>query len=497
MYSQIDTSKLTRAGRFLLDDITLVSYQSADGSNKNAKSISIKTQVLEIDIYESLDGAGLSGSVVVADGQSVISHLPLTGYERIEFRLFTPGCSRGYDFTSVTGHPMFIYKISNRTPLTPRSQIYVLHFCSREMLDNEMMRVNRSLEGSVDSMVVDIVRTDLDSKKNLIVEETRGLHKFAMPRIKPLNAIAKLSAVSEPLKYNSSGMLFYEDSNGFRFRSVENMLAISGVARPVAAKFQQKPRNVKGGSGETDVIKEMQTVDGYTIKDQFDTLKNLSNGVYASRTITHDMFNKTFSEIDFDYNQYFPTIFHTEHDGSGGKVDNKSQLPLFNFKNNTMISDKPEGRLNFISTTEKIQNEYEGPEGERIFPASMAQKLSFRSQSIGLDCKGFTGISVGDICSFEVPSYEPVKKDNPMDIDPYMSGRYLIKKIHHNIDTAKDMHTMNLECMKDAVRVAYPEENIDTFTNRENLDATTYLQYQLDEAIINEANQETHNEIMA
>ena len=497
MYSQIDTSKLTRAGRFLLDDITLVSYQSADGSNKNAKSISIKTQVLEIDIYETLDGAGLSGSVVVADGQSVISHLPLTGYERIEFRLFTPGCSRGYDFTSVTGHPMFIYKISNRLPLTPRSQIYVLHFCSREMLDNEMMRVNRSLEGSVDSMVVDIVRTDLDSKKNLIVEETRGLHKFAMPRIKPLNAIAKLSAVSEPLKYNSSGMLFYEDSNGFRFRSVENMLAISGVARPVAAKFQQKPRNVKGGSGETDVIKEMQTVDGYTIKDQFDTLKNLSNGVYASRTITHDMFNKTFSEIDFDYNQYFPTIFHTEHDGSGGKVDNKSQLPLFNFKNNTMISDKPEGRLNFISTTENIQNEYEGPEGERIFPASMAQKLSFRSQSIGLDCKGFTGISVGDICSFEVPSYEPVKKDNPMDIDPYMSGRYLIKKIHHNINTSKDMHTMNLECMKDAVRVAYPEENIDTFTNRENLDATTYLQYQLDEAIINEANQETHNEIMA
>jgi len=274
-------------------------------------------------------------------------------------------------------------------------------------------------------------------------------------------------------------------------------LAIGGVARPVAAKFQQKPRNVKGGTGETDVIKEMQTVDGYTIKDQFDTLKNLSNGVYASRTVTHDMFNKTFSEIDFDYNLYFPTIFHTEHDGSGGKVDSKSQLPLFNFKENKMISDKPEGRLNLISTTENIQNDYEGPDGERIYPANMAQKLSFKSQVISLDCKGFTGISVGDLCSFEVPSYEPVKRDNPMDIDPYMSGRYLIRRIHHNINTAKDMHTMNLECVKDAVRVAYPEENIDTFTNRENLDSITYLQYQLDEALINEANQETHNDVMA
>ena len=78
-----------------------------------------------------------------------------------------------------------------------------------------------------------------------------------------------------------------------------------------------------------------------------------------------------------------------------------------------------------------------------------------------------------------------------------MSGRYLIKSIHHKIDTAKDNHKMNLECVKDAVRVAYPEENIDIHTTRENLDAITYLQYQLDEAIINEANQDTHNEIMA
>ena len=39
MYKQIDRDRLTKAGRYLLDDITWVSYQSADGSNKNAKSI--------------------------------------------------------------------------------------------------------------------------------------------------------------------------------------------------------------------------------------------------------------------------------------------------------------------------------------------------------------------------------------------------------------------------------------------------------------------------
>ena len=497
MYDSIDTNRLDKAGRFALDDIALISYQSADGSNQNPKSVSVRSLVMEINIYESLEGPGIYGNVILADGQAVLTHLPLTGYEQIEFKLATPGCSKGYDFSMLTGHPMHIYKISDRQPTTPSAQVYMLHFCSKEMLNNEMTRVNRTLTGSIDQMVIDIFRNDVESKKNLIVEETKGLHKFVMPRMKPFRAISKLSNCAEPLKYKSSGMLFYEDSTGYRFRSIENMLAIAGSARPVVAKFQQKPRNVKGGTGDTDVIKEMQTVDAYAVKDQYDTLKNLSNGVFASKMITHDTFNKTFSEINFDYNTYFPTIFHTEHDGKGGLVDNKGQLPLFNYKDNQMISDKPEGTMNFVSTTEKIQNDYEGPDGERIYPASNAQKLSFKSQVISLDCKGFTGISVGDICSFEVPSYEPVKKDNPLDFDPYMSGRYLIKSIHHKIDTAKDNHKMNLECVKDAVRVPYPEENIDIHTTRENLDATTFLQYQLDEALINEANQETHNEIMA
>ena len=87
--------------------------------------------------------------------------------------------------------------------------------------------------------------------------------------------------------------------------------------------------------------------------------------------------------------------------------------------------------------------------------------------------------------------------DNPLDIDPYMSGRYLIRKIHHRISTTNDMHTMNLECVKDSVRVPYPEESVDTFTYRENLDSITYLQYSLDDALLETADNDTQNNIMA
>ena len=43
-----------------------------------------------------------------------------------------------------------------------------------------MKRVNRTLKGTIDQMVVDMMRNDLESKKNLIVEETKGVHKFVM-----------------------------------------------------------------------------------------------------------------------------------------------------------------------------------------------------------------------------------------------------------------------------------------------------------------------------
>ena len=58
------------------------------------------------------------------------------------------------------------------------------------MLDNETIRVNKSLTGTVDQMVIDIFRNDLQSKKNLIVEETRGVRKYVMPRKKPFETIS-------------------------------------------------------------------------------------------------------------------------------------------------------------------------------------------------------------------------------------------------------------------------------------------------------------------
>ena len=111
MYSEINTEQLKLPGQYSLSDVVLVSYQSSGGST-NPKRISIRSLITEINIYESLDNKCLSGNIVVTDAQNVPNHLPLTGLERVEFKLFTPGTSRAFDFTHESGHPMYVYKIS-------------------------------------------------------------------------------------------------------------------------------------------------------------------------------------------------------------------------------------------------------------------------------------------------------------------------------------------------------------------------------------------------
>jgi len=485
MYSEINTDELKSAGQYSLSDVTLVSYQSAAGSS-NSKKISIRSLVAEINIYESLDSKCLSGNIVVTDAQNIPNHLPLTGLERVEFKLFTPGTSRAFDFTPETGHPMYIYKISDRIGLNPRTQGYILHFCSREMITNEQVRIQRPFTNSIDGMVLNIVRDELKSKKPLIVEETSGIRKYTTPRIRPFEFIDELAKESESLKYNNAGMRFFESSIGFSFKSYESMLAVSGVsARPVVAKFLSVPANVRDEQGNKNVIRSMQIVESFNINSQFDTLKNLRNGVYNSRVVSHDLYNKTFTETDFDYLTQFEKNFHTEHDGQGNKIDDKVILPAANYDEGKTLSDSPEGTLYFVSTTENVHTGFEQAPQEKILGKRLSQRFAFETMTLSLNCHGFTGLSVGELISFEMPAFEPSGVDNPLDIDPYMSGRYLVKSIRHQVNTGADKHRMVVDCIKDSVMRPYPIETTDTFTNKENSEnKINVLQDQLDEQVL-------------
>jgi hypothetical protein len=76
-----------------------------------------------------------------------------------------------------------------------------------------------------------------------------------------------------------------------------------------------------------------------------------------------------------------------------------------------------------------------------------------------------------------------MKNASEKDYDPRLSGRYLITSIRHMVDLkVNKRHTMVLELVKDSFQQKYPDDTIDLFTNQENEEGDSYLQYELDNA---------------
>ena len=469
-------TKVDRPGAFELSDVILISYQSFDGAG-TPKRLSIRSLVQEFSIYESIDGKFLSGDMTLLDGTNAIQTLPITGFERVEFFFRTPGTDKGFDFSVKTGHPMFVYSLKNRSGVNPRSQIYTLKFVSTEAIRNHQTRISQAFTGQIDQMVTDICYNYLKTKKDLMVEDTKSNHKFVMPRLKPTKAIEQLRKNARSLHYENSGFLFYENGDGFNFKSYEGLFCKKdGSPRPVKAHYSPKIKNI----GE-DPVYALQSVENFTILQQFDTLNNTANGVYASRLITHDLYNKTFEELDFDYNKEYGKQNHLEQDANGGKRSDNGILPFFNYDNGDTFGNKSEGKIYYQSETKKIHNTHELPESKDILQKRISQHIATNSLIIEITAPGTTELRVGDIVNFTLPKYAPFSKEDPKDNDKYLSGRYLISAARHHVSTLNKRHTLALELIKDSFNVSLPQEDIELFTNNEAQDGGPYKASALDE----------------
>ena len=490
LYDTLDSTVLKKPGQYNLTDIVLVSYHSVNGDNV-AEKIGIDTMVADLNIYESIYNKTLSGNLLIVDNQIVVGKLPLTGNERLEFKFFTPSSPFGYDFSEKSGNPMYIYKIQNRTNINPKTQMYIVHFCSKEMLENELKVVSNAQLDSYSNMVANITKNPdfLGSKKNLYYEPSIGLHKHLFCRLRPFDCIDQVSQFSVSMKFENAGYYFYETSRGFNYRSLESMLAVeSNTARPAVARFRPKPANVSDAKGEKDIKNEMQVVMDYKILDQFDTLKNLRNGVYASKLITHNQLNKTYEETDFNYELEYGKIFHTETDKNGGKENEKGIFPKY-IREGTSLTDYPDSTLYLWPDTTNVHYTEQGnpvaiADAKNIVQKRLSQRLAFQSFKLQLTVNGFTALQAGDIITFEMPSYEPRDGNEPSDYDVYMSGRYLVTSIRHEMNIKLKKHIMVLECMKDSVRRPYPNEFNDTFIEKEKNNEGIIDQYEFDKILL-------------
>ena len=470
------------AGDFRIKVVNILSYRKAEGSEK-AFRVNLIPQTMTINMVEDVTMPVITGSLDVADGQDFRTLLPLTGNEKLELHLFTPG-QREIQYIEGQTDTLAVYKVDKirLSGGTGRQQVYRVHFISREAIRNSVTRISKAFSGPVENAVNEIVsdKKYLDTVKPIYLEPTATNSKYVIPNLKPFQTIKFLAQNAVSNKYSNAGYLFFERTDGFHFRSFESLMALNGAtARPVKEAYAIQPANVRNEKGDANVIQDLQSPDSYSFENVANTLEELNHGLYANRLVTHDIYNKKITTFDYDYHEQFGQFFHTEHD-QGNRTDSKYLRPLMKLDDtDKVLSDYPMAKLMNVVDTKKVHNDFEFTPPEDILPNKVSQRAQMANFHLVMTVPGQTRMNCGEMISFALPNQRPVQHDQPQTLNPYYSGRYLVLSLKHKFDVVAQKHTMNMKCVKDSTPKELPKGLDTVYIKTEKVIAQD--QYKVDE----------------
>ena len=247
----------------------------------------------EIDYYGSIESPSISMTLRFIDIDQVIGRKGITGGELIEL---TVKDGDEDEFKITKDHKLMLNAVSDMNT-TAQIQEATLEFISQETIINETARLNKKFAGNVSQTVKDILTEDkkgIKTKKKVFgpkkegeIEEDRATNSYSfVGNLKrPFDTIQWLCAKSQSSTKNF-GFLFFENLDGYHFRSIENLL-------------KQEPLRYE----QTDSPFESQNK-AIILQNKLNRSNDIGMicrmGMYANKTIYIDIENQGASVDDFD-----------------------------------------------------------------------------------------------------------------------------------------------------------------------------------------------------
>ena len=390
----------------------------------------VRNQVIQLRIFEDIFSPFITGSVVLKESFDLQSLLPLIGEEFIEIKISTPTLDK-----PISGL-FHIYKMNDKVNIGDRAIGYELNFISAEALVDSNKRISKVFSGKIS----DIVRTfvvdkidGLESKKKFNVENTRNTIKYVSPYWGPIQNLTFLSdnSISEN---QSPSFLFYENRDGFNFRSLESLYKTNSYQQFVMDKYSRD--SFPQGGNALNILEDYKRVGEIDFIESYDYMDRLSGGMYTSKLISYDSTKKTYTVKNFDIKNKF-----------------KNQIHL---NPNPLFSDKAVGRSNAKHILFPRAFETFTSFGDTTNARVVQERISFlkmaEAQKVNISVPGRCDYTVGQIAELTLYKKQPMKKSDRHEdlIDDVNSGRYLVAAINHQISV--DGHTCFIELIKDSMK---------------------------------------------
>lgn len=420
-----DSTGIQYAAEFRLESLTII--------GASGRYVDLHEVMRELNIYEDLFSNTLTGSLFISDTQDLINVLPITGAEYLILSLVKPSTPWKMSKT------FRIYKITDRRKGTQSSEDYVLHFCSEELILSESLKISKSYKGLTVSTIVKNIARDylkIDATKFPSSELTQTIGNFdvVVPFWSPFYTINWLSRMARTGNSPSCSFVFFEDSQGYHFNSIEAM----SQQEPIQI-VNFMPMNLAGQTKEKspkpDIQMRLESAEEYELTNAPDLLRSISSGMYAGKLTRVNTLDQQIKTTKVSGTDLFGKTKHT----------NKNT---------------------FIQTAEDRTNDTQTDHHDAFYRVAadnlkvetwMLQRNVYLSSIHGFQVKvvlpGNMNMRVGQVVQMNLPSATGGRPEEKS-MDKLFSGKYLITAIRHKVDRVK--YVCVLELSKDSIETPLP-----------------------------------------
>ena len=430
------------AGEFELNELEIIASSGI--------ALDLLKSCLEINLYESIFSNSLTGNITIADTNDLLQNMPLIGHEQLILKISTPTLKGEDLIIDFSKNAFAIYNVSVNEELSAGSSVYVLEFCSPELLRNNRTRVSKAFTDTPSKILENILKDSryINTKKNIDFEKTSGIKNIVVPNQRPFDFLRTLIQDCKSEK-GSPHYLFYETTRGYNFRTLQNLYKEG--SKSTYNNGDVGPDEMVGNS--FGVQQAYDRVIMCDVKPPSNSLDDSRAGMFGAKVISHNIYTKSYEVSTYgyftDFNKHaridesnYPKyndnleewtdsrIYLHPTSASGANLD--AQYRDSNSSNTSVVANK-------ISETILHRK-------ERIY------ELDF-SKNIGLTVHGTTSLAAGDIIEL---NYTAAGKNHKGTLDKYISGRYLITKLRHTFSPATNDHQINMVVSRDSLPNALP-----------------------------------------
>lgn len=420
------TQKYTKNGDYILKKLNLINFEG--------KSIDITNIFTSIDYFESIYENFISGTLSINEPGDILQFFPLIGEERIEFSYSTSG-EKDID------HKFYVYRIQSSDPNDKVGMMkHTLFFVSEEAMKDQSTLVSKSFKGKESKTIVENLFLLFDSKKKLNIESTKGLHHVVFPNWSPSQCINWLSSFTQHPTNVGGSFLFFQNSEGFNFKSFESLLEQKEID-----KFSYTIQNLatdefKSTDNQTPYNNPNGVASVIELSGSADTLKFLSYGMYANKYIAYDSFVKKIKEYKYDYKTDFSKTKHLN--------EFRLNTDKFQFNSNQQ-------RVSIIASSSLRDESTYFKSKEKSFSTKLEETAPFRTsiyaqttaRQFEVVFYGNDKITAGKVVEIKMPNTTSLdqKKNDP---HKFNNKRFLITECSHSF--GETSHRITTRCISDS-----------------------------------------------